>query len=180
MIIGIAGTLGSGKGTVVAYLQSKGYRHYSSSNTLKRILTERGLPLDREHMAHLAEELLATHEGGVLGLNLVQAEKDGATNVVLEAIHRVSEADFVRSRGGKIWGVDADVETRFHRSLARQEGVKDAVTHERFMESIAREEEGKRDLTSNIRAVLASADVVIMNNGTKQELDKEIEAALWN
>lgn len=180
MIIGVAGTLGSGKGTVVEYLKSKGYTHYSSSDTLKRILTERGHPLDREHMSHLAEELLTAHEGGVLGINLEQAEKDGAQNAVLEAIHRVSEADFVRSKGGKIWGVDADVEIRFQRSVARKEGEKDAVTHERFMESIAREEEGKRDLSSNIRAVLNNADVLLMNNGTKHDLDKEIEAALWN
>lgn len=180
MIIGVAGTLGSGKGTVVEYLKAKGYTHYSSSDTLKRILIERGQPLDREHMSHLAEDLLTMHEGGVLGINLEQAEKDGVQNVVLEAIHRMSEADFVRSKGGKIWGVDADVEIRFQRSIERKEGVKDAVTHERFMESVAREEEGKRDLSSNIRAVLQSADVIIMNNGTKQDLDKEIEAALWN
>lgn len=180
MIIGVAGTLGSGKGTVVEYLKSKGYTHYSSSGTLKRILTERGHPLDREHMSHLAEELLRDHEGGVLGINLEQAEKDGAQNVVLEAIHRVSEADFVRSKGGKIWGVDADVEIRFQRGLARGEGEKDAATHERFMESVAREEEGKRDVSSNIRAVLNNADVLLMNNGTKHDLDKEIESALWN
>lgn len=180
MIIGIAGTLASGKGTVVEYLKSKGYRHYSSSGTLKRILTERGLPHDREHMSQLAEELVKTHEGGVLGMNLEQAKADGAEHVVLEAIHRVSEADFVRSRGGKIWGVDADVEVRYQRTLARREGEKDAVTFERFKESIAREEEGKRDVSSNIRAVLDNADVLLMNNGTKHDLDKEIEAALWN
>lgn len=180
MIIGIAGSLASGKGTVVDYLKAKGYAHYSSSGTLKRILTERGLPLDREHMSALAEELLKSHEGGILGVNLERAEKDGATNVVLEAIHRMSEADFVRSRGGKIWGVDADLEIRYQRTLLRKEGEKDAVTRERFMESIAREEEGKRDVSSNIRAVLDSADVLLMNNGTKQDLDKEIESALWN
>ncbi len=180
MIIGITGTLGSGKGTVVEYLQSKGYTHYSSSSTLKRILTERGLAHDREHMSALAEELAKAYDGGVLGMNIAQAEKDGAKNVVLEAIHRTSEADFVRSKGGKIWGVDADLEIRYQRTILRKEGEKDAVTFERFKESVAREEEGKRDLSSNIRAVLDSADVVLMNNGTKLDLDKEIEAALWN
>ena len=181
MIVGIAGTLGAGKGTVVDYLKSKGYRHYSSSGTLKRILTERGLPHDREHMSQLAEELVRMHEGGVLGMNMAQAEMDGAENVVLEAIHRMSEADFIRSRGGKIWGIDADPKVRFERTvLARGDGEKDSVTFERFQESIAREEEGKRDVSSNIREVLKTAEVIILNNGTKQELDKEIEAALWN
>jgi hypothetical protein len=97
MIIGIAGTLASGKGAVVEYLKSKGFAHYSSSGTLKRILTERSLPLTRTYMSPLADELSAAQEGGVLGMNLEQAEKDGMTNVVLEAIHRpmqMSSFDF--------------------------------------------------------------------------------------
>lgn len=180
MIIGIAGTFASGKGTVVEYLKTKGFAHYSSSGTLKEILDEQGLPHTRENLSTAAEELLSKYKGGVLELNLERAEKAGAKNVVLEAIHRMSEADFIRSRGGKIWGVDADVEVRYRRVLARGEGEKDAVTLEQFKIDMAREEEGKGEITSNIRAVIKSADVVLTNNGTKQELDKEIEAALWN
>lgn len=179
MIIGIAGTFASGKGTVVEYLKSNGFTHYSSSDTLKRILTERGQPLTREYMSALAEELLTLYEGGVLGKNFEQAEKDGAKNIVLEAIHRVSEADFVRSRGGKIWGVDADPKIRLQRIQTRGDGEKDAVSVEQLRKDIEREEEGKGSVTSNIREVLKTADVIILNNGTKQELDTEIEAALW-
>ena len=178
MIIGIAGTIAAGKGAVVAYLKSKGFKHYSSSDTLKRILTERGNPLTRDYMSALAEELLASHEGGVLGMNMESAEKDGETNIVLEAIHRMSEADFVRSKGGKIVGVDADIKIRYERTLARGDGEKDAVTFEQFAEHSAREDEGKRNLTSNIKSVIDSADAVIQNNGTLEELRAQIDAAL--
>lgn len=180
MIIGLAGTFASGKGTVVEYLKTKGYAHYSSSGTLKEILDEQGLPHTRENLALAAEGLLSTYPGGVLEMNLARAEKAGEKNVVLEAIHRMSEADFIRSRGGKIWGVDADVEVRYQRATSRGEGAKDAVTLEQFKSDMAREEEGKGKVTSNIREVIKSADVVLMNSGTKQDLDKEIEAALWN
>lgn len=180
MIIGLVGTLASGKGTVVEYLKTKGYAHYSSSGTLKEILDEQGLPHTRENLAAAAEGLLLKYKGGVLELNLVRAEQAGAKNVVLEAVHRKSEADFIRSRGGKIWGVDADVEVRYQRVMARKEGTKDEVSFEQFKSDMEREEEGKGSTTNNIRAVIDSADVVIMNNGTKQDLDKEIEAALWN
>lgn len=179
-IIGLAGTFASGKGTVVDYLKTKGYTHYSSSGTLKEILDEQGLPHTRENLANAAEELLSKYKGGVLELNLERAEKAGVQNVVLEAIHRMSEADYIRSRGGKIWGVDADVEVRYQRVLARGEGAKDAVTLEQFKIDMEREEEGKGKVSSNIREVIKTADVVILNSGTKQELDKEIEAALWN
>lgn len=178
MIIGIAGTIGSGKGTVVDYLKTKGFAHYSSSGTLKEILDEKGLPHTRENLANAAEELLSTYKGGVLELNLERAEKAGAENVVLEAIHRMSEADYIRSRGGKIWGVDADVEVRYARVQARKEGAKDEVTLEQFKSDMAREEEGKGKVTSNIRSVIESADAVIMNNGTLEELHAQIDAAL--
>jgi dephospho-CoA kinase len=179
MIIGIAGTFASGKGMVVEYLKTKGFTHYSSSDKLKEILSERGQTKTRHDMSSLAEELLASYPGGgILALNIERAERDGAKDLVLEAIHRPSEADFVRSKGGVIWGVDADVDIRYQRTLMRGDGEKDAVTLEQFKENMAREEEGKRELTSNIRDVINNADVVFMNNGTLEELHTQVDAAL--
>lgn len=178
MIIGIAGTIGSGKGTIVEYLKQKGFAHYSSSNILKEILTKRGHPHTREYLSNLAEELLSEYPGGVLSLSLDRARKDGAKDFVLEAIHRMSEAEFVRSVGGKILGIDADIEVRYERISARKEGEKDAVTFEQFVESSAREDEGKRHLVSNIKSVINTADAVVTNNGTLEELHAQIDAVL--
>jgi dephospho-CoA kinase len=178
MIIGIAGTIGSGKGTVVEYLNTKGFKSYSSSGILKEILTERGQSHTRENMAHLAEELTASHPGGVLLISLERAQKEGVENFILEAIHRASEANFVRSVGGKILGVDADLKLRYERTLARNDGAKDAVTFEQFKESSEREDEGKRHLTNNIREVIESADAVVQNNGTLAELHAQVDEAL--
>lgn len=178
MIIGIAGTFAAGKGAVVDYLKSKGFAHYSSSGTLKERLDEKGLPHTRENLAHAAENLLSTYTGGVLELNLERAEKAGEVNVVLEAIHRMSEADFIRSRGGVIVGVDADVELRYKRVQERGDGAKDAVTFEEFKIDMAREEEGKGMVTSNIRSVIQSADYVVMNNGTLEALHAQVDAIL--
>lgn len=178
MIIGIAGTLGAGKGTVVEYLKKKGFKDYSSSGILKEMLTERGHPHTREYLSNVAEELLATYPGGILSVSLLRAQKDGAENFILEAIHRMSEAEFVRRIGGKIVGVDADIRLRYERTLARKEGEKDAVAFEQFSESSAREDEGKRHLTSNIKSVINTADAIIQNNGTLEELHAQIDTAL--
>ena len=178
MIIGIVGTIGAGKGTVVTYLKSKGFAHYSSSGVLKEILKERGLPQTRTYMSPLADELLTQHEGGVLHFSRERAQRDGAKDYVLEAIHRVSEADYVRSIGGVIWGVDADIEKRYERSIKRGEGEKDNVTHEQFLADAKREDEGQSGGGPNIRAVLKTAEVVLVNNGTQEELFAQVEAAL--
>lgn len=178
MIIGIAGTLAAGKGAVVEYLKSKGFKHYSSSAILKEILTERGLPLIRDYMSPLADELMTKYPGGVLSLSLEKAKREGAVDFVLEALHRPSEADFLRSLGGKIVGVDADVQKRFERTVIRRDGEKDQVTYEQFLAHTLHEDEGKGATGSHIRAVLDSADAVIMNNGTLEELRAEIDRAL--
>jgi dephospho-CoA kinase len=179
MILGITGTLASGKGTVVDYLVArKGFGHYSVSGILKEILTERGQPLTRPYMSSLADELMKEHEGGILYLAHEQAKADGHEDYILESIHRPSEAEYVRSIGGHIFGVDADLRTRFERTLSRKEGAKDEVTFEEFVEHTKREEEGVDGTGPNIRAVLNGADAVFMNNGTLEELHQQIDEAL--
>lgn len=178
MILGVTGTLGAGKGTVVEYLKGKGFAHYSSSATLKALLTEQGLPLTRPYMSQLAHDLMQEFPGGVLQISYERAHKDGAKDFILEAIHRESEAAYVRSIGGIIWGVDADLRTRYERTHRRADGAKDDVTFEEFAESSKREDEGAGTTGANIRAVLRSADVVFINNGTLEELHAQIDTAL--
>tara|TARA_B100000508_G_scaffold124480_1_gene107819 strand:+ start:53 stop:616 length:564 start_codon:yes stop_codon:yes gene_type:complete len=178
MIIGIAGTLGAGKGTVVEYLKSKGFGHYSSSDTLRRILAERGLPYKREHMSALANELSANQPGGVLHESYKMAQAAGNDKYILEALHRVSEGEYVQKIGGIILGIDADIETRFERISKRGDGGKDNVTFEEFKKDSEREDEGKTGSGPNIRAVMEMADYTIMNNGTVAELEAEVEKFL--
>lgn len=178
MIVGITGTIGAGKGTVVEYLKQKGFAHYSSSQVLREMLRERGLPETRDYMSPLADELMTKYPGGILHFSHERAQKDGATDYVLEAIHRESEADYIRSIGGVILGVDADLDTRYERTVRRGEGAKDQVTYEEFLEHARREDEGESGTGPNIRAVLKNADAVLVNNGTPEELCEQVDAAL--
>jgi len=178
MILGIAGTIGAGKGTVVEYLKSKGFAHYSSSAVLAQILTERGeLPI-RANLSNLANELNRTHEGGVLAISHNIAQAAGHEHYILESLHRVSEAEYIKKLGGVILGIDADVRVRYDRASARKEGLKDEVTFEQFLSDSEREDEGKTGSGPNIKAVITMADYTIANNGTLEELYDQIEAFL--
>lgn len=170
MIVGIAGTLGSGKGTVVEYLKSKGFAHYSSSAALGQILQERGVEPTRLNLSNLANELTQNHNGGVLSFSHQLAVSAGHENYILESLHRVSEGEYIKSIGGIILGVDADVRVRYDRAHARKEGLKDDVTFEQFLADSAREDEGKTGSGPNIKAVIMMADYTIMNDGTMEEL----------
>lgn len=178
MIIGITGTIGAGKGTVVGYLKEKGFRHYSSSNILCGMLREQGLPETRTYMSPLADRLAEEYPGGVLYISHERAKEEGAESYVLESIHRPSEAQYVRSLGGFIVGVDADIEKRYARTVSRRDGQKDDVTFEEFVEHARREDEGEGGGSPNIRAVLKTADIVLTNNGSPKELYQQIDSAL--
>jgi len=179
MILGIAGTIGAGKGAVVDYLkEKKGFSHYSSSGILKGILQERGVSEIRENLSKLAEELVSKHEGGILQISHKYAVESGVQNYILEAIHREKEADYIRSLGGLVLGVDADIRTRYERISKRGEGKKDDVTFEQFVTDSKREDEGKGEGTPNINSVIKNADFVIKNNGTLEELHKQVDEFL--
>ena len=161
MIIGIAGTIGAGKGTVVKYLKNHGFAHYSSSDILKEMLQEQGLPQTRLELSKLADELSKQYEGGILQLSHEHAKKDGVKDYILEAIHRESEADYIRKLGGVVLGVDADIRERYQRSVKRQEGEKDNVTYEEFVVNSEREDDGKGSGAPNIRAVEHSKNSIL-------------------
>ena len=60
IIIGITGTLGAGKGTMVDYLvQKRGFAHFSVRTYLQREMKKRNMPDNRDSMTTLANELRA-------------------------------------------------------------------------------------------------------------------------
>lgn len=180
MIIGITGSLGGGKGTVVDYLvNTKGFTHYSSSGLLTDILKERGETVDRDGMNRVANELRAGNPSGVPAETYRRYEaEDGTSDVIFESLHSVPEVEFIKSVGGVVLGVTADPELRYERIAARG-SVKDNVTKEQFLEQQKREEQGTGDPhTSNIFDCLRCADEVVENNGTVDQLYAQVDAFL--
>lgn len=180
MIIGIVGTLGAGKGTVVAYLIEKyGFTHYSSSDLLINILEERGETVDRDGMSRVANELRAANPAGVPALNFERYEaEDGASDAIFESLHSVPETEFIKEVGGIVLGVTADSDIRYERIVARG-SIKDNVTKEQFIAQQEREEKGSTDPNHhNIFSALQEADFRIENNGTLAELHAQVDAIL--
>ena len=173
MIIGITGTIGAGKGTVVSFLKEQGFIHYSASGWLREELGRRGLTPNRDTYSALAGEIRAVNPAGLAVILYEKMLSDGTEHAVIEALHDVEEAKFLKEKGAVILGVDADIPVRYERVVARG-SEKDNVTYEHFLAQIAREETGSSH--HNIRAVMAVADYVIENNGTKEELHETIES----
>jgi dephospho-CoA kinase len=180
MIIGITGSLGGGKGTVVDYLvEQKNFKHYSASGHLISLLEARGKVVNRDSLNQIGNELRANDPAGVAAAIYEQYERDdGASDVILESLHSPAEAQFIKSVGGIVLGVTADSDIRFER-IHKRGSVKDNVTKEEFIVQQKREEEGTGDTAkSNIFATLEEADFLIENNGTLEELHAQIDKIL--
>jgi len=181
MIIGLAGTIGAGKGTVVEYLQTKGFAHYSSSRLLGELVEQEGNPKTRDFLSPMATRLQKQYSGGVVEKNYQEKFlKERPEHAVFEAIHRQSEAHFIKSIGGSVLGVDANFDIRYKRTVLRNEGEKDRVGYEEWVRQAHLEEEGGGDSSrdNNIRAVLSGADMMLINNGTREELIAQVDTVL--
>lgn len=167
---------------MVDYLKDKkGFRHYSSSDHLIKILEERGETVDREGMNRIANELREKNPAGVPAetFKLYEAE-DGKSDVILESLHSVPEVDFIKSVGGVVIAVTADSDIRYERITARG-SVKDNVSREQFIEQQEREEKGSGDPNkSNIFDTIKAADFVIENNGSLENLHNQVDQILIN
>ncbi len=178
MIIGIAGTHGSGKGTVVGYLMTQhGFKHYSMSEFITEEIVRRGLPVNRDVMRQVGDDLRKMHGPDYLSIQLLMRAKEAGGNAIIESIRSVGEAEYIRARGGILWAVNADVRTRYERIFKRK-SEKDAVSFEQFAEQEKKESHNPEPYKMNLPACIAMADVVLTNDGTEAELFIQIEAAL--
>lgn len=175
MIIGITGTIGAGKGTVVSYLEEHyGFHHYSARTLLTEVLNERGVPIDRDAMRTLANELTERHGASYIATELFRRAKAPA---VIESIRRPSEVEHIQVNGGVVLAVDADQELRFAR-IKKRGSETDDVSFETFQKQEAVEMNSDDPNEQNIASCIQSADYALSNNGTFEELHTQIDTVI--
>jgi dephospho-CoA kinase len=178
MIIGITGTLGAGKGTVVEYLVSKkGFKHYSASGFITEEILRRGLPVNRDTMRETADNLRQLHGPDYIMTELLARAKEAGGDAIIESVRAVGEAQYLKSHGAVLWAVDADVRVRYER-IVKRKSEKDAVTFEHFVEQEKKESDNEEPYKMNLPKCIALADKVFYNEGAPEELFAQVEAAL--
>lgn len=178
MIIGITGTLGAGKGTVVEYLVEKqGFTHFPVRGFLNEEIERRGMPSNRDTMTEVANDLRTKHGLTYVVENLFARAQEKGGNVVIESIRTPSEAEYLRSHGALLWAVDADERTRYDRIFKRGSET-DHISFEKFKEDEAREMNNTDPAKQSIAAVMKQADHIFHNNGAPEELFAQVEQVL--
>lgn len=178
MIIGITGTLGAGKGTIVDYLVKQGFTHYSVREFLIEEIKRRGIAVNRDSMVMVANDLRERYGSGYIVETLYQQALKKSERAVIESVRTVGEVESLRKRGSFIlFGVDADIRLRYQRIIARSSET-DNVSYEEFVAHEHRESHSTDITKGNLMECMRLSDYLFENSGTFDELYLKIDAVL--
>ena len=179
IIIGITGTLGAGKGTVVDYLvKNKNFKHFSARNLLIEEIEKRGMENNRDSMVAVANDLREKFGSGYIAEELFNRALSSKDNAVIESLRTVGEIETLRKKGNfTLLAVDADPKIRYERVSTRGTST-DNISFERFLADEQREMVSIDPNKQNLSECIKKADFVIDNNGSLEELNGKIEKIL--
>ena len=178
-IIGITGTIGAGKGTIVDYLvKNYGFRHYSVRNYLIQEAQKQNLPLNRDTYVQLANTLREIHSPSFIIDELYKEAAKNGENAIIESIRTPGEIASLRTKDNfSLWAVDADPKIRYERIVARQSET-DHISFDTFLQNEQREMNATDPTKQNLAASIRQADVLFENNDHFEKLYRQIEVQL--
>ena len=164
IVIGIAGNIGSGKGTMTKYLVEKyGAKQMRYSKILTDILERLYLDNERKNLAGLAEALRNAFGGDILSKVL---EKDiqnyQAEFIVFDGIRKKAELNYFKNKIDNFFFifVDVPIEVAYERLIQRGEKTDDnSKTFEEF------KKDQLRPADRDVPSLKQYADFVIDNSG---------------
>lgn len=177
IVIGFAGEIGCGKDTAVNYFKD---RHSAAtlkfSAVLRDILSRLYLDVSRENLQKLST-ILRENFGQDIFSKVVARDVDNskAKIIVIDGVRRQTDLENLKSLPGfKLIYIEADAAKRYERILKRAENAGDQTkTFNEF------QKEGQAESENQIRELREMADVIINNNGSMDDLVKQLEALVF-
>jgi dephospho-CoA kinase len=179
IIIGITGTLGAGKGTIVDYLvQEKGFVHFSVRGFITEEINRQGLPVNRDSMVMVANKLRADHSPSYIIDQLYEQAILTGKNCIIESIRTPGEVESLREKGNfLLFAVDADPVLRYDRIVMRNSET-DRISYKTFISNEEREMQSNDPAKQNIGKCIEQADFIFYNNSSVDDLYKLLELEL--
>ncbi|MFA5778073.1 MAG: AAA family ATPase [Candidatus Paceibacterota bacterium] len=173
IILGLVGSLASGKDTTKKYLAEKyGAKDCKFSSILRDVLNRITVPVSRENMQNLSTVLRANFGENLLARVIANdASKLYAEIVVIDGVRRPTDIEhLIKLPNFFLIKIDADPHLRYERMIKRNENEgDDKKSYEQFL----KDHEAEAD--SLIPVVMESAKYSIENSGSLEDLYKQID-----
>ncbi len=177
MIIGLTGTLSSGKGVVAEFLGERGFVYLSLSNELRELAKREKIEITRKNLQDLGNACRKKYGAGFLAELVDQRiKREELKNVVVDGIRNPGEVAVLKKhRGFFLVSVDAPQELRFKR-MAERNRESDPKTWEDFIFVDNRDlGMGEEESGQAVGKCMKLADYAITNEGNLEDVKAKIE-----
>jgi len=182
-VIGVVGTFCAGATSIAKKLGELLDAPVGSlAEKLREELRRRGVPVVRENLQKLANELRSKDSRALGWLVIEEFEGLGKNVFIAEPIRSMGDYLAFKQKYGNdfvLLGVDAPIKVRYERALGRKREGEEKLLLEEFKASEEKEARKEaREFEQNIPRVSGLADYVIVNDGTLGELDEKLKRFL--
>jgi len=179
LIIGITGTLGAGKGTIVDYLvKTKDFLHFSARAFVTEEIVRKHMIVNRDSMRLVANDLRKKHSPSYIIDELYKMAQASGKNSIIESVRTPGEVLSLRQKGNfYLFAVDADPEERFRRIQLRASET-DNVSFDRFIQNEEEEMKSTDPNKQNIGKCIEMANFCFLNEGSIGDIQKQVDKVL--
>lgn len=176
IIIGLTGPIASGKGTIKKYIVEKyGAKDCRFSSVLRDILNRVDVPICRENLQKISTALRQTFGEDLLAKAITKDAQNLDTDVVvIDGVRRMTDiGHLIKLDHFVLVSIDAEPKIRYERLILRNENEDDKTkTFEGFLN------DHKIETEMTIPEVMSHAKEVINNNGSVEDLYKQIDSII--
>ena len=133
------------------------------------------MEVNRDSMVIVANELREKYGAGFIAKELYEEAEKSGQNAIIESIRTAGEVKLLREKGWfHLFAVDADPSLRYERIKSRGSET-DHISYPVFISNEEREMQSEDSNKQNLRACIDLADYVFVNNGTLEDLHRQVD-----
>lgn len=175
IIIGLLGTIGSGKTTASDYIVKKGFYRVVMGDLVREVTKKKEkLPLTRKNL-QLVQKKYRERYGQAYFINLTikKLKKSGKSKLLIDGIRTPTDASVAKENNAILILIDANPILRYRRMIARAREGEEKKTIADF-----KADEKREWRLLNFRKTLKYVDYKVMNSGTVKQFYKKIDDLL--